>query len=734
MTITLITVIMTALTAFFITTVSSASQQRSKQSAIQVADTAVDHVRGVGAAGALVGRDAGAVTRQLAGPLATDARVAPWIAGMATATGSGSTATLPTTPVPRQLGTTTFEVNYFVGYCYRAVSDTSAATPCTADKPSASAVQYLRNVIAVTWPDPRCTVQRCVYVTATLLNGSSEPLFNFNVNPPPKPVLTCVAQSSAIAEAHVTDGKPGRSILTNKDAGTRGCTTSGGIPAFTYSATGLPAGLTMAGDGTVSGAASGPAGDATVTITVRDGFLRTAGVSFVWTVFPKLVVTAPGNQAGQVGTAVTSVAGAATGGAGAPYTWVATGLPDGLAINTASGQVTGTPTKPGTSTVVLTATDSSGTRTQQSGFTWTITYPPLVLTSPGDQLTTRGGAVNLALQSSGGSGTVVWSDGGTLPVGLRIQGNRVVGTATSSVDRRAVTLTATDSAAGTSRTVSFAWTVDDGPLTATSPGDQRWTAGNRSASITLTATGGTAPYAWSDPGATLPRGVTLSGSGVVSGTPTTPGTYSVVLTVADPGSRTSQVSFTWTVFAPPTINSPGNLQYSANSAVGGRFSSTCSNGPCSYEVTSGSLPLQNGFTIDATGYISGTTVNAGAQNKGIRITVTDAAGATATTEAFQWTVSSPLTFGTFDSPRQVGRNSYSDVVDMTAYTGGGSGGYTYTYLGVTGGTAYYGGTSGDLSKIQVSSTGGRGSRVVLTMRVTDSSGATQDTTFTWITQ
>lgn len=738
--ITLITVIMTALTSFFITTVSSASQQRSQQSAIQIANTAIELTRGVGAAGAVAGRGAGAVDAQLAGPVAKDGRVAPWLTAMTAATGSGTTPTLPTTAVPRQLGTNTFAVNYFVGFCWRSLADSAASAACSATQ-STGTTQYVRGVVAVTWPDNRCPNRQCVYVTATLLNGGSEPLFNLNNAPATPPALTCAAQSSAVGEALLTDGKPGRSILTNKDAGTTGCTTTGGVPTFTYSATGLPAGLTMSGDGTAAGTATGPAGNATVTLTVRDSFLRTASATFTWTVHPALVLTPPGAQSSPVGTSVVVYA-TASGGSGAPYSFTATGLPDGLAIAADSGAISGTPTRPGTFTPVLTVTDSSGTRTTQASFGWTVSYPPLVLTTPPNQVTTVGTAVNLALQSSGGSGSVTWSDpGGTLPTGLRIQGSSVVGTPTVRVANRQVTVTATDTTATQSRTTTFTWTVDDGPITSTSP-DRTSTVSRPVTPSTLTASGGTAPYSWSDPNRSLPAGIALSSAGVLSGTPTTVGTSAVSVVVTDSGGRGSQVTFTWTVVGGPSITSPGNQQTDQRSAVSLPLASTCPNGPCTFAVTAGSLPA--GLTVNAsTGVISGTAAATNSVSPGIQLTVTDASGATAATAAFRWIVTD-LTFGTFPNPQTTpfvrgcpancGTPTFSNVVDMTVYDNGGTGGYAYTYLGVTGGGAYFGGNNGDLSKIKVSSTGATGSTVTLKMRVTDSSGAVKETTFSWTTQ
>jgi 5'-nucleotidase len=69
-------------------------------------------------------------------------------------------------------------------------------------------------------------------------------------------------------------------------------------------------------------------------------------------------VTNPGTQNATTGTAITAITLDAAGGT-APYTWTATGLPAGLAVSDA-GVVSGTPTAAGTSSVTVTATDSTG--------------------------------------------------------------------------------------------------------------------------------------------------------------------------------------------------------------------------------------------------------------------------------------------------------------------------------------------------------------------------------------
>jgi endo-1,4-beta-xylanase len=81
-------------------------------------------------------------------------------------------------------------------------------------------------------------------------------------------------------------------------------------------------------------------------------------------------VTNPGSQSGTVGTAA-SVQVHATDSGGAALTYSASGLPAGLSINSSSGLISGTPTAAGTSSVTVTAKDSTGA-TGSTTFTWTI--------------------------------------------------------------------------------------------------------------------------------------------------------------------------------------------------------------------------------------------------------------------------------------------------------------------------------------------------------------------------
>ena len=81
---------------------------------------------------------------------------------------------------------------------------------------------------------------------------------------------------------------------------------------------------------------------------------------------------------------------------------------------------------------------------------------------------------------------------------------------------------------------------------------------------TLAASGGIAPYAWSLAGGTLPPGLTLSSTGVITGTPTTTGTSSFTVRAAD-SSISAQTA---TRLLSLTINSAGTSGLIGNTTEG----------------------------------------------------------------------------------------------------------------------------------------------------------------------
>ena len=101
-----------------------------------------------------------------------------------------------------------------------------------------------------------------------------------------------------------------------------------------------------------------------------------------------------------------------------PYTWTATGLPTGLSIDSATGEISGIPAATGTSAVSATVTDSRGA-VLTVGFDITIGYASLSVDTPGILAATIGESYTCNLSASGGDGSNSWYASG-LPKGLSI--------------------------------------------------------------------------------------------------------------------------------------------------------------------------------------------------------------------------------------------------------------------------------------------------------------------------
>jgi hypothetical protein len=144
--------------------------------------------------------------------------------------------------------------------------------------------------------------------------------------------------------------------------------------SLSYSASGLPTGLSInSSTGVISGTA-GTAGTYNVTLTGTDSTGPTGSATFTWTVgsgSDTVTVTSPGSQSGTVGTAASLQISASDSASGQTLTYSASDLPAGLSIDSSTGLISGTPTTAGTSDVTVTATDTTGASGSAS-FTWAI--------------------------------------------------------------------------------------------------------------------------------------------------------------------------------------------------------------------------------------------------------------------------------------------------------------------------------------------------------------------------
>ena len=212
---------------------------------------------------------------------------------------------------------------------------------------------------------------------------------------------------------------------------------SGGTGTFTWSATGLPTGLTVtASTGKISGTPT-ETGTFTVKVTVKDTADQTVSKTLSLKIGPSLAITTTSLPGGTVGTAYSATV-VASGGE-TPYTWSATTLPTGLTITASSGKISGTPTKAGTYTVVVSVKGTTG-RTVTATFEIKIAKQPLAITTTSLPNGTVTVGYSATLNAVGGTTPYTWS-ASTLPPGLTI-------TAKGTVTGKAVKITGSPTAAG----------------------------------------------------------------------------------------------------------------------------------------------------------------------------------------------------------------------------------------------------------------------------------------------
>jgi len=159
--------------------------------------------------------------------------------------------------------------------------------------------------------------------------------------------------------------------------------------------------------------------------------------------------------------------------------------------------------------------------------------------------------------AAGGTAPYSWSATG-LPAGLSITAsNGTISGKPTTAGTSSVTVTAKDAKGATaSKTISL--TVDPAPVAAVKVANQSFSGKvGTSQSSKLVASGGNGSYTWSVASGTVPAGLSLSSAGVLSGTPTTAGTFTFTAKATSAGtSGTGTITVTiapsGTVQPPPT--------------------------------------------------------------------------------------------------------------------------------------------------------------------------------------
>ena len=289
-----------------------------------------------------------------------------------------------------------------------------------------------------------------------------------------------------------------------------------------------------------------------------------------------------------------------------------------------------------------------------NALTFTINAAPIAVTTTTLPAAAAGVAYSQTLAASGGTAPYTWTFD-TLPPGLTLTpAGQLLGTPSA---RGAFTFTVTvrdaNQRVGT-RVLTLSVTAPAITITTNTtlpPGTE-----GVPYTQTLSSANGTAPVRWSSTGA-LPPGLTLEPTGILRGTPTARGAYTLAIQATDSANATASATFNLTVQAATLAITTISPLFSgaAGSTYSQTFAGTGGVPPYSWSST----PDVPGLALDrVNGVLSGTPQQAGTYN--LTVQLTDSTGVS-TSKPFALVIeqpqlritnSSPLPSGAVTSPYQ----------------------------------------------------------------------------------
>lgn len=310
-----------------------------------------------------------------------------------------------------------------------------------------------------------------------------------------------------------------------------------------------------------------------------------------------------------------------SGGGASTWAITAGALPDGLALNSSTGAVSGTPTTAGPYDFTVSATYAFLGISNSADCSISVTSGALTVLCDSPPDGEVGTPYTHTFPAVDGTAPYTFAQvGGTLPPGLSLDPDTgdLAGTPTVA-GTYGFTIEVTDADDATD-TVACSITITEPPLppgiTCDNPPDGEV---GTAYTHTFPVTDGLAPFTFGITAGEFPPGLTLDpDTGDVRGTPTTAGDYDFVVTVTDDASQTATVSCSISI--PPlglACDSPpagvlGTAYFHALQVSGG-------NPPYTFALIAGALP--GGLSLDpAFGTIGGTPSTIGTYSFTVEVT------------------------------------------------------------------------------------------------------------------
>lgn len=320
----------------------------------------------------------------------------------------------------------------------------------------------------------------------------------------------------------------------------------------------------------------------------------------------------------------------ATGGSGSGYLFKATGLPKGLSMSKAgviSGKVTSATYSP--YSVVVTATDSNKNSVDKAySLVIGLTVVDPIVISPATATTLPAAIANnkyvgKTFGATGGSGSGYVFTATGLPSGLTLSKAGVLSGTPKTSGSNTVVVTVTDNKHYTGSAI-YTLVVSSASTITITPATLPAAVVNASYSTSTIAVGGSGSgYTFSATG--LPKGLSISRSGAISGKVTSTGSNTVVISAKDSIGNTGSTTYTLVSVLPPSlVISPETLPAVI---VGTAYStSTVAVGGSGSGYTFSATGLPRGLSMSKAGAISGKVTSATASPVSVIITVKDSNG------------------------------------------------------------------------------------------------------------